>query len=96
MVASVDLYRFTLKVHVLKSVHRQRTDPAFIKILNELRVGFVSEETAALLKGRELPLLSETGIVPTRLYPLYLLCFAFPAHPTQINFYKQSRRQRRK
>ncbi|XP_063934634.1 ATP-dependent DNA helicase PIF1-like [Zophobas morio] len=57
-------------VHVLKSVHRQRTDPAFIKILNELRVGFVSEETAALLKGRELPLLSETGIVPTRLYPL--------------------------
>ncbi|XP_050436125.1 ATP-dependent DNA helicase PIF1 [Adelges cooleyi] len=50
----------------LKTVHRQ-TDDKFIKILNDLRIGKISPETAVALKATASNSLQQGDIVPTRL-----------------------------
>lgn len=52
----------------LRQVHRQ-TDPSFIHLLHELRVGRMSEANWKVLESRQGVILpSEHGILPTRLY----------------------------
>ncbi|XP_050535314.1 ATP-dependent DNA helicase PIF1 [Daktulosphaira vitifoliae] len=50
----------------LKTVHRQ-TDDSFIQILNDLRIGKISPDTASILKSTATNSLEQNGIVPTRL-----------------------------
>jgi ATP-dependent DNA helicase PIF1 len=65
---------FSLKNHVeLKTIFRQ-TDPAYVKILSEIRIGELSNESKEILQGyvkREIPE-DKTGdnFVATKLFPL--------------------------
>jgi len=53
---------------VLKQVHRQK-DPVFQKVLEEARIGCVSEESVAMLKGRMGLKWRDLKIRPTLLFP---------------------------
>ena len=59
-----------LATHSLAEIIRQRGDPGFVPMLNEIREGILSPETVATLqechvKSKELP---SDGILPTKLY----------------------------
>jgi ATP-dependent DNA helicase PIF1 len=55
---------------VLKTLFRQK-DPTYIKVLDEVRQGVISEESAELLKQRTVAKYEDngTGIIPTKLFP---------------------------
>ncbi len=55
---------------VLKTLYRQK-DPTYIKVLDEVRQGVISEESAELLKQRTVAKYVDngTGIIPTKLFP---------------------------
>ncbi|CAE6476080.1 unnamed protein product, partial [Rhizoctonia solani] len=53
---------------MLTEVFRQK-DPRLVKMLNDARIGVVTDESAALLKGLARPVHYEDGIGPTELYP---------------------------
>jgi ATP-dependent DNA helicase PIF1 len=55
---------------VLKTLFRQK-DPTYIKVLDEVRQGVISEESAELLKQRTVAKYADngTGIIPTKLFP---------------------------
>ena len=55
---------------VLKTLFRQK-DPTYIKVLDEVRQGVISEESAELLKQRTVAKYVDngTGIIPTKLFP---------------------------
>jgi len=55
---------------VLKTLFRQK-DPTYIKVLDEVRQGVISEESAELLKQRTIAKYADngTGIIPTKLFP---------------------------
>ena len=55
---------------VLKTLFRQK-DPIYIKVLDEVRQGVISEESAELLKQRTQVKYVDngTGIIPTKLFP---------------------------
>ena len=55
---------------VLKTLFRQK-DPTYIKVLDEVRQGVISEESAELLKQRTQVKYVDngTGIIPTKLFP---------------------------
>ena len=62
---------FSRENHIhLKTLYRQK-DPTYIKVLNEVRQGVISEESAELLKQRTLAKYEDkgTGIIPTKLFP---------------------------
>ena len=49
----------------------RQSDPIFLKCLNEIRVGNISDETYNILKSRvNVPLHNELGIKPTKIYSL--------------------------
>jgi ATP-dependent DNA helicase PIF1 len=59
-----------LVVHNLKEIVRQK-DPVFQKMLNEIRFGTCSDETAEILKSRTgVELVNEHGILPTQIFPI--------------------------
>lgn len=55
---------------VLKTLFRQK-DPTYIKVLDEVRQGVISEESAELLKQRMIAKYADngSGIIPTKLFP---------------------------
>jgi ATP-dependent DNA helicase PIF1 len=55
---------------VLKTLFRQK-DPTYIKVLDEVRQGVISEESAELLNKRAATKYEDngTGIIPTKLFP---------------------------
>lgn len=53
---------------ILKEVFRQKGDQMFINMLNEMRGGFVSDETEREFMYLSRPLQCQAGIVPTELY----------------------------
>jgi ATP-dependent DNA helicase PIF1 len=55
---------------VLKTLFRQK-DPTYIKVLDEVRQGVISEESAELLNQRAATKYQDngTGIIPTKLFP---------------------------
>jgi ATP-dependent DNA helicase PIF1 len=55
---------------VLKTLFRQK-DPTYIKVLDEVRQGVISEESVDLLKQRTVAKYEDngTGIIPTKLFP---------------------------
>jgi ATP-dependent DNA helicase PIF1 len=55
---------------VLKTLYRQK-DPTYIKVLDEVRQGVISEESAELLKQRTVAKYVDngTGVIPTKLFP---------------------------
>jgi ATP-dependent DNA helicase PIF1 len=55
---------------VLKTLFRQK-DPTYIKVLDEVRQGVISEESAELLQLRTVAKYVDngTGIIPTKLFP---------------------------
>ena len=55
---------------VLKTLFRQK-DPTYIKVLDEVRQGVISEESAELLNQRAATKYEDngTGIIPTKLFP---------------------------
>ncbi len=55
------------KTFYLVKVIRQK-DAQFVKILNEIRVGVVTDECKKILKSREIKYLARTGLIPTMLY----------------------------
>lgn len=57
------------QTYKLTKVFRQ-TDTAFIRMLNELRLGITSEETIRALHGLRRPIKCNDGILPTEIYPL--------------------------
>ncbi len=61
---------FSLQNHVvLKTLFRQR-DPTFVKVLQEVRMGTLSEESCLLLDSRTKAIYESNGlIVPTKLFP---------------------------
>lgn len=62
---------FPLQNHVvLKTLFRQR-DPVFVKVLQEVRMGVLSEESCLILDARTKAKYEpvEAGIVPTKLFP---------------------------
>jgi ATP-dependent DNA helicase PIF1 len=62
---------FSRENHIhLKTLYRQK-DPTYIKVLDEVRQGVISEESAELLKQRTLAKYEDkgTGIIPTKLFP---------------------------
>jgi len=62
--------KLKLIVHNLTEIIRQK-DPIFQKILNEVRIGSCSEESAEILTERVgVELKNKIGILPTRLYPI--------------------------
>ena len=70
-------------MYELKEVQRQKGDDEFIRILNELRTGRLTEDSIATLAKRAEPLPMADGILPTRLFPrnedvdhinMYALC----------------------
>ncbi|CAO3637771.1 unnamed protein product [Mucor hiemalis] len=60
------------KVFILKTTFRQK-DPGFIKILNEVRHGCLSDESERILESLNRTPRLEAGIVPTELYSLVRL-----------------------
>ena len=54
---------------VLERVWRQ-SDPTFVNMLNEIRVGNPSPEAVRRLQACSRPLSQQDGIIPTKLYPL--------------------------
>ncbi len=58
------------KTHNLTEIVRQK-DPEFQNLLNEVRMGYCSDNTATILESRlNLDFKNEYGILPTRLYPI--------------------------
>ncbi len=62
---------FTKENHViLKTLFRQK-DPTYIKVLDEVRQGVISPESAEILRQRTIAKYDDkgTGIIPTKLFP---------------------------
>lgn len=62
---------FTKENHViLKTLFRQK-DPTYIKVLDEVRQGVISPESAEILRQRTVAKYNDkgTGIIPTKLFP---------------------------
>jgi len=56
------------QIIVLKHVFRQ-SDEAFVKLLNEIRMGDVSKRTIEIMASLTKPVKYDDGILPTELYP---------------------------
>ncbi|KAL5632929.1 hypothetical protein ACGC1H_003427 [Rhizoctonia solani] len=54
---------------MLTQVFRQK-DPRLVKMLNDARIGVVTDESAQILKALARPVFYDDGIGPTELYPL--------------------------
>ncbi|KAJ1307093.1 hypothetical protein OPQ81_001211 [Rhizoctonia solani] len=57
------------KAYRLTHVFRQ-TDPNFIRLLNELRLGITTDQSIKILHGLRRPIKCNDGILPTEIYPL--------------------------
>lgn len=61
--------RIKLSIGLIFAVVRQ-ADPTFVRVLNEMRKGQLSDDSIGVLKSLDRPVQYEDGILPVELYPV--------------------------